>query len=163
MKTLYRKEKIKMFLQDYYFGYGKWITSLRVIGGPGIILIGLYLYTNEYDKFSVAYSGFCLLYGLYMIFKPYLWILFRLDIYKTENIEIMISNDILLLKDDKNESKIGFETFNNIINKKNYYTFVISKSQRLRIPKRLIETEEQEIINTRIRTHYNPVPLPPRF
>ncbi|MCF8371765.1 MAG: hypothetical protein K9H64_09080 [Bacteroidales bacterium] len=155
MKTLYRKEKIKMFLLDYYFGYGKWITILRLIGGPGLILIGLDLYKKGFDKFSVAYSGFCLLYGVYMIFKPYLWVLFRLDNYKTEDIEIKISDDIILLKDGKNESKVGFETFKNIIDKKSYFTFVISKSQRLRIPKRLIETEEQEIIKNRIKTHYN--------
>jgi hypothetical protein len=155
MKTLNRKEKIGMFIQDYYFGYGKWITLLRIIGGPGLILIGLDLYKKGFDKFSVAYSGFCLLYGVYMIFKPYLWVLFRLDNYKTEDIEIKVSDDILLLKDDKNESKIGFETFKNILENKSYFTFVISKTQRLRIPKRLIETEEQEIIINRIKTHYN--------
>ena len=99
METLYRKEKIKMFLQDYYFGYGKWITVLRLIGGLGLILIGLDLYKKGFDKFSVAYSGFCLIYGIYMILKPYLWIIFRLDNYKTENVEIKVSDDYLLLKD----------------------------------------------------------------
>jgi len=32
MNTLYRKEKISMFLIDYYFGFGRWITTLRLIG-----------------------------------------------------------------------------------------------------------------------------------
>jgi len=155
MKTLYKKEKIIMFLHDYYFGYGIWITMLRLIGGPGLILIGLDLYKKEIDKFSIAYAGFCILYGVYMIFKPYLWVLFRLDNYKTEDVDIQISNDIILLKDDNNESKIGFDAFKNIINKKSYFTFVISKSQRLRIPKRLIEKEEQEIIKSRMKTYYN--------
>jgi len=144
-----------MFIQDYYFGYGKWITILRLIGGPGLILIGLDLYKKGFDKFSVAYSGFCFLYGIYMILKPYLWVLFRLDNYKTENIEVKVNNDFLLLKDDQNESKIGFETFKKIFDKKSYFSFVISKSQRLRIPKRLIENEEQDIIKNRIKTHYN--------
>jgi hypothetical protein len=155
MKTIYRKEKIKMFLQDYYFGYGKWITLLRLIGGPGLILIGLDLYRKGFDKFSVAYSGFCLLYGIYMIFKPYLWVLFRLDNYRTENVVIQVDEDSLLLTDDKNESKIGFETFKKIFDRKSYYSFVISKSQRLRIPKRLIDNNGQGIIENRIKTHYN--------
>lgn len=155
MKTIYRKEKIKMFLKDYYFGYGKWITLLRLIGGPGLILIGLDLYRKGFDKFSVAYSGFCILYGIYMIFKPYLWVLFRLDNYRTENIAIQVDEDSLLLTDDKNESKIGFETFKKIFDRKSYYSFVISKSQRLRIPKRLIDKSGQEIIEDRIKTHYN--------
>lgn len=88
-----------MFIQDYYFGYGKGITTLRLIGGPGLILIGLDLYKKEIDKFLVAYSGFCLLYGVYMVFKPYLWILFRIDNYKTEDFDIKIEDKFMLLKD----------------------------------------------------------------
>lgn len=144
-----------MFLQDYYFGYSKWITLLRLLGGPVLILIGLDLYKKGFDKLSLAYSGICLLYGVYMIFKPYLWVLFRLDNYKTENVDIKVSDDFLLLKDDRNESKIGFDTFKNIFDKTSYFSFVISKTQRLRIPKRLIENEEQEIIKSRIKSHYN--------
>lgn len=141
-----------MFLKDYYFGYGKWITILRIIGGPGLILIGLDLYKKGFDKFSVAYSGFCLLYGVYMIFKPYLWFLFRLDNYRTEKIDIKVHNDYLLLKSEQNESKIGFETFKKILDRRSYFSFVISKSQRLRIPKNLIEADEQVIIENRIKT-----------
>lgn len=155
MDKLYRNEKIKMFLQDYYFGYRKWITILRLVGGLGLILIGLDLYKKGFDKFSVAYSGFCLLYGIYMVFKPYLWVLFSLDNYKTENVEIKVSDDFLLLKDEQNESKIGFDTFKKIFEKKSFFSFMISKSQRLRIPKRLIANEEQEIVRNRIKTHYN--------
>jgi hypothetical protein len=151
MKTLYRKEKINMFLKDYYFGFGRWITILRLIGGPLLILIGLDLYKKGFDKFSVAYSGFCILYGVYMIFKPYLWVLFRLDNYKTENVDIEVGDDFLRIKDDKNESKIGFETFIKILEKKDYFSFVINKSQRLRIPKRLLEIDEQGKIQNRIK------------
>lgn len=151
MKTLYRKEKMSMFLTDYYFGYGRWITLLRLIGGPLLILIGLDLYENGFDIFSISYSGFCMLYGVYMIFKPYLWVLFRLDDYKTERVDIEVGKDFLTIKDDKNESKIGFETFIKIVEKKNYFTFVITRTQRLRIPKRLLEMDEQERIQNRIQ------------
>jgi hypothetical protein len=151
MKTLYRKEKISMFLKDYYFGFGRWITFLRLIGGPLLILIGLDFYKKGFDKFSVAYSGFCILYGVYMIFKPYLWVLFRLDNYKTENVEIKVNDDFLIIKDDKNESKIRFDTFCKIFDRRDYFTFVITKSQRLRIPKRLLEIDEQYKIQNRIK------------
>ncbi len=114
-----------MFLQDYYFGSGKWITLLRLIGGAGLILIGISLYRKGFDKFSVAYSGFCLLYGVYLIFKPYLWVLFRLDSYRTENVAIQVNEDSLLLTDDENESKNGFDTFRKIFDRKSYYLFVI--------------------------------------
>ena len=84
MKTLYRKEKISMFLLDYYYGHEKWLTILRLIGGPLLILIGLDLYNKGFDKTSVVYSGFCIVLGVFMILKPYMWILFQLDNYKTE-------------------------------------------------------------------------------
>ena len=90
-----------------------------------------------------------------MILKPYLWVLFRLDNYKTENVDIKVIDDFLLLKDEQNESKIGFDTFKRIFEKKSFFSFVISKSQRLRIPKRLIANDEQEIVRNRIKTHYN--------
>jgi hypothetical protein len=151
MNSLYRKEKIVLFLKDYYFGYNKWITILRLIGGPLLITLGLDLYIKGFDKSSIAYSGFCILYGVYMIFKPYLWILFRLDSFKTEKVEISIDDNFFTIKDHKNESKIGFDSFINIYDKKDHFVFVISKSQRLRIPKRLIEVDEQEIIRNKIK------------
>jgi len=150
MKTFYRKEKIIIFLKDYYFGFSKWIIFLRLFGGPLLILIGLYLYNEGFDKFSVAYSGFCILYGIYMIFKPCIWVLSHTDNYKTENVDIEVEDDFLRIKDAQNESKIGFETFIKILEKKDYFSFVITKSQRLRIPKRLLEVDEQKKIRNKI-------------
>ena len=140
-----------MFINDYYFGYGNLILLLRIIGGPLIVFIGYNLYRDGFDKFSVAYSGLCIIYGIYMIFKPYLWILFRLDYYKTEEVNIKITENEILITDNNNESKIDFKTFKKILNKKNYYAFIISRSFRIRIPKRIVSLEGQDIINKRIR------------
>jgi hypothetical protein len=108
------------------------------------------------ERFSIIFVFF----GIKTIFIKKIWVLLRLDNYKTENIEIKVSDDFLLLKDEHNESKIGFETFKNIFDKKSFFTFVISKTQRLRIPKRMLENEEQEIIKSKIKTHYNRVDRP---
>lgn len=151
MKTLYRKEKITMFIKDYYFGYSKWITILRLLGGPLLMIIGLYFYTTGIDKFSIAYSGICILYGAYMIVKPIVWVLSRFDSYKTETLDIKIDYNCITVRDNNNEFKIGFETFIKMIDNKDYFTFIISKSQRLRLPKRLIEVDEQKIILNKIR------------
>ncbi len=152
MKTLYRREKISMFLMDYYYGHEKWMTILRVIGGPLIILIGIELYKEGFDKISVAYSGFCILFGVYMIIKPFMLILFQLDNFKTENVDIKFFDDFLTIKDEQNEFKIGFKTIKKISDKQHYFLFVISRTQRLRIPKRLIENDEQEIVRNIIKT-----------
>ena len=155
MKELHRNEKIRMFLKDYYFGYGNLITILRLVGGPLLILIGMKVFNLGLDKLAIAYSGFAFLYGAYMIFKPYLWVLFRLDSFKTEKVKIEIDTNFLVIKDQQNESKIGFDTFKKILDQKSYFSFVISKSQRLRLPKSLIDKDQQVIIENRIKTHYN--------
>ena len=151
MKTLYRKDRIRMFIIDYYWGYGKLISLLRIIGGPSLILIGLDLFVNGFDKFSVAYSGVLIIYGIYMILKPYLWVLFRLENYKTENVSIAVFEDYMTIKDELNESKVSFDAFKNIIESKGFFTFIISKSQRLRLPKSIFETEELRIIKSKIK------------
>ncbi|MDP2187211.1 MAG: YcxB family protein [Sphingobacteriaceae bacterium] len=150
MHTLQRKEKISMFLHDYYFGYGNLIKLLRLLGGPALVLIGLHLFEQGLDKATVAYAGFCILYGIYMLLKPYLWILFRLDQYKTEAVEIKIEDNSLLLKDALNESKIDFSSFKTIQERPNYFVLVVSKSVRLRIPKSLLSMEDQEKITFHI-------------
>jgi len=137
---------------DYYYGHEKWMTILRVIGGPLIILIGIELYKEGFDKISVAYSGFCILFGVYMIIKPFMLILFQLDNFKTENVDIKFFDDFLTIKDEQNEFKIGFKTIKKISDKQHYFLFVISRTQRLRIPKRLIENDEQEIVRNIIKT-----------
>lgn len=139
-----------MFLHDYYFGYGNLIKLLRLLGGPALVLIGLHLFEQGLDKATVAYAGFCILYGIYMLLKPYLWILFRLDQYKTEAVEIKIEDNSLLLKDALNESKIDFSSFKTIQERPNYFVLVVSKSVRLRIPKSLLSMEDQEKITFHI-------------
>lgn len=140
-----------MFIIDYYWGYGNLISLLRILVGPSLTFIGLDLYLNGYDKFSVAYSGVLILYGIYMIFKPYLWVLVRLENYKTENVSIGVFEDYMTINDEFNESKVSFESFKNIIESKTFFTFVISKSQRLRLPKSMFEPEEQKIIKSKIK------------
>lgn len=154
MKTIYRKEKIAMFLHDYYFGYGKWLTSLRFIGGPALIIIGFDIYSKGIGDFFIAYAGVCIFYGAYMIFRPFLWILLRYGIFKTEDIDIMISDDYLIINVGENESKIAFGTFKNILDNKNYFSFVMAGNLRFRIPKRLMDTKGQEIIKNKIQMLY---------
>jgi hypothetical protein len=151
METIYRKEKVKMFLMDYYVGFNTWIKILRVIGGPFLILIGYDLFRKGTDKFSVAYSGFCLLYGAYLLLKPYLWVLLRAGHFKSEPVEIDIVEDGMVLKDEKNESKLSFDTFKTIRHKKGFLLFVTLKSQRLRIPERFFDPGDIALLRKNCR------------
>ena len=120
------------------------------MGGALLILFGYKLYNDGFDKFSVAYSGVCLIYGIYLIIRPYLWILIRLENYKTEEVDVGILENEIKIRDNKNESRIDFATFKKISSKQKYFLFVISKSQRIRIPKKIISLEDQNILSKRI-------------
>lgn len=152
LQTITRKENIQFFLHDYYFGHGKWIAGLRLMGGPLLLLIGINQYKLSEDKASIAYGGFCFVYGIYMLLRPYLWVLFRLDSYKAERIEIRVNEGMLFIKDDKNQHEIGLGTFQKIIENKHYFTFIISRSQRIRMPKRLFNHEAQNMLKQGIST-----------
>jgi len=146
MNTINRNEKVTMFLNDYYFGFGNFIMLLRIIGGPLLVLFGYNLYNDGFDKFSIAYSGFCIVYGIYLIIRPYLWILIRLENYNTEEVVVEISENEIKIRDNKNESRIDFSTLKKISSKQKYFLFVISKSQRIRIPKKIISLKDQSIL-----------------
>lgn len=152
MQTITRKENIQFFLHDYYFGYGKWITGLRLLGGPFLVLLGWMYFQQANDKVSVAYGGVCFLYGIYMLFRPYLWVLFRLDGYKTEQVELHITEEMLFIKGNKNQHEIALDTFKKIIEHKMYFTLIVSRSQRIRLPKRLLSESAQIALRKGVRS-----------
>ena len=78
-------------------------------------------------------------------------ILFQPNKFKTEDVDIKVSDNFLTINDEHNEYKFEIETIKKINEKQNYFLLVISRTQRLRIPKRLIENEEQEIIRKNIK------------
>ncbi len=146
MKTISRKEKIQFALDDYFFGYGKWTTFLRMFGGPFLLLAGIYLLQTELLIVFAAFGGIFIFYGIYMIVKPALLILLRLENYKAENIEIAIDGEYLIIKNEKNESRINFDSFLKIRERKKYYAFVMGKSHRLKIPKIFFDDEQIKVI-----------------
>ena len=147
MKTITSKEKVTMYLIEYYFGYSNRITPLRLVGGPFFVLLGITLLIKNYYEFTIFYAGFCFIYGAYFMLRPYLWILFRLENYKTEKISVDFKENILCIRDEKkNESKINIDSCKEIKERKNYFVFIMTKIHRISIPKHLFTTEHCQII-----------------
>jgi hypothetical protein len=149
MKLL-KRTRIKMFIHDYYFGYSGFMTAIRIFGGPLTLLAGISLYFDE-NKFGIAYGGFCMLYGIYYTFKPLLWIAFRLDSFKTINLEIVTTDTTIKLIDDVSESVIQFNGFERIFKRSNYYVFDLTKSNKVYIPISLLTDEQKTIIDTNLK------------
>lgn len=152
MKTsvkLLAKDRVLMFLNEYYFGPSKALTLIRIITGPLMIYVGI-KFLNTYHEFAFAY--FSILYGSYLIVKPLIGILFRLDSFKTVNVSIDVQEDFILIKDQFSENKILFEGFEEISKKKWYYVLHVTKANRMHLPFYLFSDDQRLILDQNV-TH----------
>lgn len=138
-----------MFLNEYYFGRSKALTLIRVFTGPLMIYVGI-KFLNIYNERAFAY--FSILYGSYLIVKPLVWILIRLNSYKTVEVSIDVQEDHILIKDQFSESKIMFEGFEEISKKRWYYVLHVAKGSRMHLPFYLFSTEQRQMLDENL-TH----------
>lgn len=139
-----------MFLYDYFFGSGLIISALRVLGGPFLCIMGFQQYTDAIAKDVVGFSVIVMMYGFYMILRPFGWFLSRLGDFASEQVSVEIVDDALLIRDEKNESKIDFDSFVKMDQFKSFFSFSISKSKKIRVPKRILSPDNQSILMSKI-------------
>ena len=144
--TLKRKERIKMFLYEYYFGQYLLITLSRLTAGPLLIFLGVIFY-QRIDKFDVAYGGVLFFFGIYYFLQPLFWILFRYDSFATVDLNIKILEDRIALKDTFSESEIMFEGINKILKRKFYFALELAKYNKVYIPFSILTGEQISILN----------------
>lgn len=149
-KTLKRTTRMKMFLNEYYFGYSWWISGMRIVGGPLLVLIGIQMYDNS-DRFDFVYGWLCLLYGIYMIVKPILWILFRLDSFNSIDIQIGVSEEKLMMKDSIAQSEILLDGVQKLIKRKTYFVIQLAKFTKVYLPLELLTPDQIKILKTKIK------------
>lgn len=136
-----RAEKIRMSLFEYYWG-GHWgMRLLRILGGPLMLGIGGFLVFVG-DKFSMAYGGFMVGYGLYYMFKPLFLIVTRLDYYKTSPLAIEIKGNKIRFMSEEGYSELNFSAFSKIIHRKTYFAFRMKKLTAICIPHKVLKEKQ---------------------
>jgi hypothetical protein len=138
------KDRVLMFLNEYYFGSSKALTLIRILTGPLMIYVGI-KFLNTYQEF--AFAWFSILYGSYLIAKPLIWILFRLDSFKTVDVSIEVQEDFILIKDQFSENKILFEGFEEITKKNWYYVLHVTKTNRMHLPFYLFSDDQRQTLD----------------
>lgn len=141
---LLSKDRVLMFLNEYYFGKSKALTMIRIFTGPLMTYAGIQ-FLNTYEEF--AFACFSIVYGGYLIVKPLIWILFRLDSFKTVDVAIDVQEDFIAIKDEFSESKIWFEGFQQISKKRGYYVLQVTKANRMHLPFYLFTKDQREILD----------------
>lgn len=135
-----------MFINDYYVGQSGWVTIMRFVGGPTLVSLGIYMYQGS-GKFGAAYGAFCFVYGVYYMLKPAIWILSRAAAFKTVSVDIEVSELTIKIKDE-----VSFDKFSKIERRKGYYIFKLPNLTNVFIPTELLSSDQQLIIDTKLRS-----------
>ena len=146
---LLSKDRFLIFLTEYYFGPSKALTLIRILTGPLMIYVGI-RFLNLYREPVFAY--FSIVYGSYLIVKPFVWILFRLSSFKTIEVSVEMDKNFIVIKDQVSESKILFEGFEEISKRRWYYVLHVTKANRMHLPFYLFSEEQRQMLEQHL-TH----------
>jgi hypothetical protein len=140
-------DRIKIFLNEYYFGYGIYFSILRIIGGPLILIMGLNLYLNGNTKFGISYSGFMIFFGIYYLLKPLIIILTQKAWFKNFDLDYQIENEKIIIRSDKSKSELDYSDLKTVKKRKTYFALKTKSKQGVYLPIKFLEPTEIEILN----------------
>jgi hypothetical protein len=144
-------EKIKIFLNEYYFGYGIFFSILRIIGGPLILTMGLNQYFNGNTKFGIGYSGFMIFFGIYYLLKPLIIVLTQKSWFQNFDLEYKIQPEKIIIQSEKSKSELDYSELKTVLKRKTYYALKTNSKQGIYLPTKLLEPTEIEILNKLIK------------
>jgi hypothetical protein len=149
-QKLSKLEIAKIFLNEYYFGYGIAYMTLRLLAGPLILIMGISQYTNGNTKAGVGYAGFMIFFGIYYMLKPIIVLLYSKSWYNNFDVEVSIEADKLFLQKGKIKSEVDFSEIERTHKRKTYYKLSLSSKQGLYLPTKNLEQQELEILENLI-------------
>jgi hypothetical protein len=151
-KTLERSRRIRMFLNEYYFGNSGIINLMRMTCGPLLLGLGIALWIMPVSRPAIAYAGICIFYGVYYSFKPWIWIYFREDNFQTIQVNIEVGEHTLRFVEEASEAEIQLNSIRRILKRRSYYILEIAKSTKMYLPFTLL-TDGQIVLLDQKLTH----------
>ncbi len=146
-QKLLLSEKIKIFLNEYYFGYGIFYCILRIISGPLILIIGLNLYFNGNTKLGVSYSGVFVVFGIYYMLRPLIILLTKKSWVKNFDFDYSINSEKIVLQSGKSKSELNYSEVDKVLKRKTYFVIRTKSKQGIYLPIKNLESAEVEILN----------------
>ena len=146
-QNLSQFEKIKIFLNEYYFGYGILFSILRIIGGPLILIMGLNQYFNGNTKAGIGYSGFMIFFGIYYLLKPLIIIFTQKAWFKNFDLDYEIKPEKIIIHSGKSKSELDYSELKTVLKRKTYFVLKTNSKQGVYLPIKLLEPTEISILN----------------
>ncbi|MBD0779978.1 YcxB family protein [Maribacter sp. ANRC-HE7] len=140
-------EKIKIFLNEYYFGNKSYNSILRIVAGPVILILGFLMYMHGNSKLGIGYSGFIIFYGIYYSLKPFIIIFIQKSRFKNIDPNYQIQSDKIIIQSGKSKSELYYSELENILKRKTYFALKTKSKQGIYLPVRILEAEEIDILD----------------
>jgi len=140
-------DRIIIFLNEYYFGYGFFFSILRIISGPLIFIIGLNLYLSGNTKPATGLSGFMMFFGIYYLLRPFIIILTHKAWFNNFDLDYEIKPEKIIIKSGKSKSELDYTELKTILKRKTYFTLKTKSKQGIYLPIKLLEPNEIDILN----------------
>ena len=140
-------EKVKIFLNEYFFGYGLFSSIMRTIGGPLILIMGFNMYFDGNTKEEIGYAGFMIIFGIYYMLKPIIIILTQKAWFKNFELDYEIQPEKIIIKSGKSSSELNYSELKTILKRKTYFTLKTNSKQGIYLPIKLLEPNEIDILN----------------
>jgi len=147
---LTKKDKILIFLNEYYFGYGILFSLLRVLAGPFILYIGINQYINGNYKALLMIA-----FGIYYLFQPLILILKQKSWFENFELDYEINPEKMIIKSNKSKSELDYSEFITVRERKKYFVLRTKSKQGIYLPTKLLESNEIDILNTLKKTTAN--------
>lgn len=148
-------EKIKIFLNEYFLGYGFFFSLLRIIGGPLILIMGLNLYFYGNTKSGIGYAGFMIAFGVYYLLKPLIIILTQKAWFKNFDLDYHIDSEKIVVQSDKSKSDLNYSELASVLKRKKYFALRTKSKQGFYLLNKFLEPAEINILEGLIKTNGN--------
>ncbi len=145
--NLSKLEKIKIFLNEYYFGYGIFYSILRIISGPLILIMGLNQYFDESTKFGTNYSLIFIIFGVYFTLRPLITVLSKNTWFKNFDLDYSIEAEKIVIQSGKSKSELDYSDLDKVLKRKSYFALKTKSKQGIYLPIKNLEPSEIEILN----------------
>lgn len=143
------KERQQVYIYNYYFWQNMLIGTLRLFGGPIMIILGIWFYfTAQTDPFF--YAAILIGYGVYYSLRPFLFIYFKREKLDIGVFEVEISQKGISTINDLGSQSVDFTSLKKIKKFKKWYALYYSNKSILFLPENQLNAEECEILNKRI-------------
>lgn len=142
------KEQQQIYIFNYYFWQNTFTGTLRLFGGPLMIVLSVWFYLTEANN-PILYGTILLAYGLFYSFRPFIYILINREKIDFGVFEVNFFTNYMTIQSDKGLQEYEYTEFKRIKKFSKWYVIYITSTSILALPINQLTPEERLKIDQR--------------